>query len=464
MTRATSRSTSRATSHTRVVRGLGALFAAIAFLLSTGTVHAADVSFGTPEATATYGESMVFTVPVTAGVPLDRVELRLRYPATLGPSIIAVPIEPRSESQQLRYVMDLAEGGLVPNTPITATWAAFTGDNAAPVLSQPVTVRYEDTSHEWQTLKGDLVTVHWYEGPRSFAQRQLEIGEQALRDANALLGVSDTRPVDFFIYGDQGSYVKALGPGTGETNVGVSFSDIRTMFGLISPDTLDDPQVAAAVPHELVHLVFATAVDNPYRRPPTWLNEGLAVYLTEGYPDQRRSLVEEAVRSGNLLPLDALGGRFPADPARGFLAYCEGVSAIDYLVRTDGRNALVALVQAYKDGLTDDEAFTKALGRDLAAFQEGWLKELGAEQPEQYGPQPAPAGPLPPGWDAAAQSPTPGSTPAAANPSAPATAPPAADGGAGGGLETGAVLAAVLAVVAVVVIALVVARRRAGPA
>jgi hypothetical protein len=36
------------------------------------------------------------------------------------------------------------------------------------------------------------------------------------------------------------------------------------------------------VPHELVHLVFDTAVKNPYHFPPRWLNEGLAVYLSEG--------------------------------------------------------------------------------------------------------------------------------------------------------------------------------------
>jgi hypothetical protein len=455
----------RAIPRWRVGRVLASALLALAFVLSAGggVAWAADASFGTAEATVTYAESIEFTEQVTTTAPLERVELRLRYPATLGPAIIDVPIERGSGSQQLRYVMDLTDGGPVPNTTFTATWAAFPADGADPVLSQPLSVSYRDTSHEWQTIKGDLVTVHWYQGPRSFAERQLEIGEQALRDANALLGVTDTTPVDFFIYGDQGSFVTALGPGTRETTVGTAFADIRTMFGLISPDTLDQPQVAAAVAHELVHLVFATATDNPYRRPPLWLNEGLAVYLTEGYTDQRRSLVEEAVRSGNLFPLDALGGRFPADLGQVFLAYCEGASAIDHLVRTDGRDALVALVQAYKDGLTDDEAFTKALGRDLAAFQAGWLKELGAEQPEQYGPQPAPAGPVPPGWDAAAQSPAPGSTPGAANPSAPATAAPAAVGGSGGELETGAVLAAILAVVAVIVIALVVARRRAGP-
>ena len=441
---------------------LAAVIAAMLLLPSlAGVTRAADATFGTPTANAIFGQSIDFAVPLTMSVKPDRVELRLLFPGAIGPEIIEVP-PPAGTEGGLTYSLDLADGGIVPNTTFTATWAAFTADGADPVLSQPLSVSYRDTSHEWQTLKGDLVSVHWYQGPRSFAQRQLEIGEQALRDANALLGVTDTTPVDFFIYGDQGSFVTALGPATSETTRGVAFPDIRTMFGLISPDTLGQPVVAAAVAHELVHLVFATATDNPYRRPPTWLNEGLAVYLTEGYSDQRRSLVEEAVRSGNLFPLDALGGRFPADPGQGFLAYCEGASAIDYLVRTDGRDALVALVQAYKDGLTDDEAFTRALGRDLAAFQAGWLEELGAEQPEQYGPQPAPAGPLPPGWDAAAQSPAPGSTPGAASPSAPATAAPADGGGSGGGLETGAVLAAILAVVAVVVIALVVARRRAG--
>ena len=84
------------------------------------------------------------------------------------------------------------------------------------------------------------------------------------------------------------------------------------------------------------------------------------------------------------------------------------MSAIDYLVREHGRDAMVALVVAYKDGLTDDEAFTKALGVDLATFQAGWLEGLGAQPPEQFGPQPAPPGPLPSGWSGEAPNGVPG--------------------------------------------------------
>ena len=57
------------------------------------------------------------------------------------------------------------------------------------------------------------------------------------------------------------------------------------------------------IPHELVHLVFDQAVDNPFRAPPRWVNEGLAVYLSEGYTGSDKAAVEAAVRAGDLMPL-----------------------------------------------------------------------------------------------------------------------------------------------------------------
>jgi hypothetical protein len=48
--------------------------------------------------------------------------------------------------------------------------------------------------------------------------------------------------------------------------------------------------------------------------------------------------------------------------------------------------------------VSDDGAFQAALGVDVAGFQRDWLAELHASAPAQYGPRPAPAGPLPSGW------------------------------------------------------------------
>jgi len=401
----------------RIIASLVAVVALVAALLAPAIAFAADITFANPDAKTTYGEKIEFTVDVTSAAPIERVELRLDFPGALGPYIVDVPVTGAATTRSLSYVLDLAGGGhLVPNTPITATWAAFTERGADPVLSAPKSIRYRDTTEEWKTLKGDLVTVHWYQGDEAFARKALRIGDKAVKDTADLLGVTETKPIDFFIYGDEASFRTALGPGTRENVGGQSHADIRTLFALIEPSAINDPWVGVVIPHELVHLVFDTAVSNPYRFPPRWLNEGLAVYLSEGYGSRDRSLVENAVANRDLIPLVALGGQFPTDADKTSLAYAEAVSAIDHLVRTKDQDALIGLVLAYKDGLTDDEAFTKVLGQDLAAFQDSWLAELGASVPEEFGPQPAPPGPLPSDWSGPAATSAPNASPGPASP------------------------------------------------
>ncbi len=459
----------------RITGRPGRLLAGFALALAAlgpaaAPASAATVTFGEPAARPVYGESITFTVPIDHSGPLARVELQLRFPATLGPLVVNVPVT-AAASQTAMYTLDVSGSGhIVPNTTIEATWAAYPEAGKPPVLSPTETVDYDDTEHQWRTLKGEVVTVHWYDGSDAFARRAVAIGDQAVKDTSAKLGVDNVRPVDFFIYADNDSFRKALGPGTRENVGGEAHADIRTLFALIEPSAIDDPWVGIVIPHELVHLVFGDAVDNPFRAPPRWFNEGLAVYLSQGYDSGDQAAVHDAVRSGELMPLTALTGQFPTDPSLTSLAYAEAVSAIDHLVRTYGEAALYKLVDAYATGPTDDEAFTTAIGKDVAAFQQGWLDELGAAAPQQRGPQPDPTGPVPPGWEGQAPGqPTTAPAETPAGPAASATvapsAPPDAAASSGGDGSTTAVALVGVAVVLVVVVAgLAVARRRTPPA
>lgn len=449
-------------------RLLAVLLALVALLLPAApAARAADVTFGTPGSQATYNQGITFTVPLTSSVPLERVELRMTFPGSIGPFINEVA-PPAPGSSTLTYTLDLTGGGhLVPNTTFEVQWAAFPDAKGAPVLSEPLTVDYQDTTKDWKTRKGNLVTVHWYEGSDAFAERALKIGDDAVRDTAKLLGVTETDPIDFYIYADEDAFRAALGPGTRENVGGQAHADIRTLFALIGPGAIDDPWVGIVVPHELTHLVFDTAVKNPYRFPPRWLNEGLAVYLSEGYTASDRGLVEQAVSDGTLLPLTALTGQFPTDFQATYLAYAQSTSAIDFLVRTYGRDAMIALVKSYAEGLTDDEAFKGAIGLDLAGFQAAWLKDLGAKEPVQYGLKPYAAGPVPPGWDetapgtGATASPGTGST-ATTGPEA--TATPAGGTTAGASGRSTALIAMLVVVFTVLFLGLVLVRRRpAGP-
>ena len=392
-------------------RAMTAILAAGLLVASLATpVAAADgfADFATPLTVGNFGNDINFTQPASVDRPLARVELLVTFADDLGPTVFPVPAPAGTGPIELTYRLSPAdEGHILPNTPIRARWRLIAETPAGQpagaddiAIGPETSIVYSDPRFDWETASGDIVRVHWYEGGDAFGQRALSIGEDGVDQAAALLGVRETEPVDFFIYADQDAFYDALGPGTRENVGGQADAEIRTLFALISPSEIDDAWVETVIPHELTHLVFDTAVDNPFHFPPRWLNEGLAVYESEGYGPGDRNAVEDAARDGSLIPLAGLSGQFPTSGERFRLAYAESVSSIDFLVRTYGKDALVGLIGSYADGKTDDEAFEAAIGQDVEAFNAAWLADLGARTPARYGPLPAPPGPLPEGWTA----------------------------------------------------------------
>jgi hypothetical protein len=355
---------------------------------------AEGVTFGTPAATATLGKPLAFTTTFTAPVQPRRVELLSHLPSQTVQSVETAVVTTESPGTYRATVTN--EGHELPNTTYVYRFRITMPDGSSG-LGAEATVTVTDDRFQWKILEGELVRLHWYEGDDSFAQRAVQIGDEAIRGAEELLGVTESSRVDFFIYADQTEFRAALGPGTRENVGGQAVTAIRTLFGLIRPEQISSDWVDILVTHELTHLVFNTAVQNPYHLPPRWLNEGLAVYRSQGYDIGSRAEVTTAIRDGSLLPLDGLAGLFPT--GAGFsLAYAESVSAVSYMVDTYGQDALVKLIRSYADGVTDDEAFSAAIGRDTHTFGGEWLASLGATAPSPLGPQPAPPGPLPPDW------------------------------------------------------------------
>jgi len=390
------------------VRRFGPLVAALLLLGPLALpARAAVADFGTPSAVSVYGTSVTFSQPVTLAAAPKRIEILLDFPGALGPSVVEVPADVLG-SQTLRYALLQADAQMYPNTKITARWRV-TPLNGPVEVGPPVAVIYADTTKQWKTLDGTLIRLHWYSGSAAFAQRALALGEQGVRKAAHLLGVTETEPIDFFVYGDAESFCGALLFGTTCNVAGRAIVSNRTMFGLIESNQVDAAEVARVIPHELTHLVFDTATRNPYHSPADWLNEGLAVYLTEGVAPYLRSALNDAVAKGSLQPLTAYAITFPPETLydRFILAYAESVSAVDFMVRKYGQPALVKLIRSYAAGRTDDEAFKAAIGMDVAGFEAAWLASLGASAPTRYGPKPAPTGPLPPGWDGTIASPGP---------------------------------------------------------
>lgn len=372
---------------------LGTLLAG-ASTRAQSAVPGATVAFDTPTASGTLSTPLTFRTVFRSDEVPDRVELltRLRDSDTDLVRSVQPVLQPDGS-----YAAELVQAGFTPaNTSLEFRFRITTPTGVTTGPMGAITVA--DDRFAWRTMSDDTVTLHWYEGDDAFAERALRVGQDAIDQAAALLGVTDVKPVDFFIYSTEEGLRGALAPGARENVGGQANPAIRTMVGRISPEEIDSSWVDTLVTHELTHMVFSDAVGNPYHLPPRWLNEGLAVYLSEGYGVGDRSQVANAVGSGSLIPLAGLVGMFPTTYDRFSLAYAESVSAVDFFIRTYGKDKLVELITSYRGGVTDDQAFLAATGSDFAAFDDAWVASQGAARPEPFGPVPAPPGPVPAEW------------------------------------------------------------------
>jgi hypothetical protein len=449
---------------------LVALPAALLALIAGGApVAAADVTFEPPTAVAEFGQPLSFRTTLRTDEPPLRVELVSRLPTSEVSTVEQADVVELGDGSFEATVT--GDGHVHPNTTLDYHFRAVTAEGDVDGPAARVTV--VDQRFAWRVLDGRRVRVHWYEGDEAFARRAQAIGQRAIERASDLLGVTLDDPVDFFVYASTEPFREALGPAARENVGGQANPALATFFGLIEPSEIDSSWVDVLVAHELTHLVFAEAADNPYRRTPRWLDEGVAVHLSQGYDAADRAIVEEAAAAGRLLPLRALGGLFPTSRDQFALAYAESVAAVDLFIATYGEDRLVALIRSYATGVTDEEAFRDATGSGLAAFDEAFMSRYGAVVPEPLGPRPAPPGPLPADWTVAG-GPAPGASPegtdvtsSAAVSQPAASRPPSAgspthasrpdDGGAsvttGNGTE-GSGTAAVVAVAGIVVVGL----------
>jgi Peptidase MA superfamily len=376
------------------------LCASVAVLSMAGAASAASVTFGTGSAVSTFGKSIVFTQPYSGG-PIASANILVQTPDDVGPSVTALP---SVGAGSLVASLDMSTGTLFPNTPVTAHFEAILGDGTT-VEGPAIHVTYVDDRFSWKTVTGKIVRLHYIDATGSFAQSMLNLADGGVAKAATLFGVSETQPIDYFVYPSQSVFQQGLNQP--DTIGGVAMPSFRTAFAVVASG--DSAYAAQVMPHEPTHIVFADATANPYHDPPRWLNEGFAQYVAQGYDSNSRQLVSQAVGNGTLVSLLALTDFFPLDSQRIYLAYAESVSAVDFMVRTYGQAAIAKLTRAYAGGGTDDEAFTAAFGVTVASFDAAWLAANGAK-PTKYGPQPAPTGPLPPDWNSSSSQITPGPT------------------------------------------------------
>lgn len=412
---------------------------ALAFALAGGlalpaTSLAAPPTFGTPSAVAELGQPLSFTDTIS-GSDIASVDV-LVWLAGYAPHIVLPATQSGAGSYTATANVDVASsiectcyatGPSAPNTQVMYQFRVHAADGTV-TLGPQAEATVNDPNFTWQTLSDRMVVVHWYQGDKAFAQSAANVANDAIDKASKLLGVTLPKPVDLYIYATQQALINAVSPAR-DAIAGEAHATIGTMYVWLPANQSASAQ-GVTIAHELTHLVFNQAIMNPYHEPPRWLNEGIAVYLSEGYSSQWQAEVSSAVAQNDLIPLDGLAGLFPSPTNEFYLAYGESVSAVNYFIQTYGDQKLWALVDSYSQGLSDDDAFTQAIGINVEAFNQQWMASLGVSVPPSFGPQPGLPGPVPSAWTSSQPPAAPGSgSPAPTVSTAPATPQPTSSNG-----------------------------------
>jgi hypothetical protein len=362
--------------------------AALALALAIGAVGADAVlgfdGFGATEADSTYGQEIRFSVELDGPAP-DRLELLLRTPG--DESSFVTPVD--RDAGSATYVWNTSVDYVTPNTLITYRWRATDGEDV--VLSEEATIRYEDDRPglDWQQAQLGEATVHWYGGAEGQARRFGELTAQGVARAEDLLGTELAGPVDVFVYDSRDEFFGALGPGAREWTGAAAYSELRTIFMWLGGGSASYLEVAML--HEVTHIVFHDATDNPFHEPARWLNEGIATWSETSEGADERAIVALEAGGGGLFSFEAITEQFPIGERGGRLSYAQGTTMVDLIVDRYGEDAIAAMTAAYRAGASDAEAIEAGTGLPADELYAAFFAEFGVDAP-----RPVEAEPIPP--------------------------------------------------------------------
>ncbi len=193
------------------------------------------------------------------------------------------------------------------------------------------------------------------------------------------LGHSPSGSYTIYITGDSSEFRRYAGNGIPDWAVAVYSR--RTI--VIKPEGLNtNPEnFYNIIHHELVHAVL----DYEFRKHPDalprWLNEGIAVNLSEAWEipsmwNDRKTRLYNALRQGNVADFDDIARGFPRSEILAQTAYAQSADFTQYLMKRRGKPSFRRLLELLAAGTSTDSAFNKIYGAPLDELADIWRRHL----------------------------------------------------------------------------------------
>jgi hypothetical protein len=339
----------------------------------TGIATAAEeIVVNNNEATSDFPDGVNFTLDVESDREITRIEL-LYQSANLETLNMEVPDFERGTHVSLSHQLDFRVNFQPAGIDITYRWR-LTDDQGEVTETEPKTLLWSDNRFEWRAQSAQDVTVYGYRNNDAYDKLILDSAQSTVDRLKEEFGVEAVSPIRIWVYNSKKDFSAAQQGNSSEWIAGTAYPQLGVILAVLPEG--NKSEVGRVIPHEISHQLLYQATRNPFNGPTTWLDEGLAVYHQDGGNDGFPAQVEDAAEKGRLFSIRALNSNFPYDPADASLAYAESYSIVRFIIDEFGEDKLAAIIAAYREGVSHDEAVKAGLGVDIDELDRLWKESL----------------------------------------------------------------------------------------
>lgn len=374
-------------------RALAALFAIVLLLafVPAARVAAAD-STQIDSTSLENGYPTQLKFKLTAHAASDITDVALSYTITgRGTSALAKPASLAPAKQlSTEVVLQVNSGSsYIPvGSDFVYHWEITTADGST-FKGPDASFLYLPPDQQWQSVKGDFMTVYYHGSNQDLANAYLKAGVETFDKMSTQLLKTTLKqtPVNVILFDNERESDSARpGGGSGKFDQAVTTcgTKVTNDIILIIPLSCGTPDKTDTLRHEFTHIITDSAGNGPLSQLPAWLDEGTAVngQLTPG--SNFMGAFDSAVRSNTLLRFSSIAVE-PSNANLVNLFYGQSYMMTKYLI-AKGPDKYAQLFATIKVGNRIDDALKQVYGFDLAGFETEFRQANGLQSLPQAAP------------------------------------------------------------------------------
>ena len=236
-------------------------------------------------------------------------------------------------------------------------------------------IQYLDPSKNWKDAKGNGFSILYYGIQTSRVENLITQVNARIPTIKKVVGVNNTPEFKAIVFPSVQEATPSFPP------ISQTATDQLFFAGFAQPQYrlfVQGQMNTLTFIHELTHLYVHEVVSSSLTaRIPSWLDEGLAVFLETGKSEPSSERLRSSVRPDELLPLRNMN-TIPGRRDDVFIFYPQAGAFVGYLVEEYGADTMARYLAGINNGESAIENFNEIYGSSIYEIENDWRSTFNA--------------------------------------------------------------------------------------